>query len=197
MHLRRWSKAPTFVTASVALLGIAGVVVAEETALPPEAPILLVPKVEVVFESSPRLELNIAGRGSRGAKNRSEVKFRVKGNVNATIAAEPAGRNPFVSIPSAGRCLGRAVGVDPSNRKESIGYALTLKWPADGRKAQTVGMDTDCPGGSTPAIKVPLFGKTRTGVLAIESRAEWNEKGAIVPPPGKYVGSIMLTVTAD
>jgi hypothetical protein len=190
-------RARPIVAAGVALLALASVAAAEESIAFPEAPILLVPFVKVAFDGPAQLDLNVAAGQAKHPRDRSHLKFQVTGNVNATVTVEPAGRRPFIQIPGADRCLARAVGVEPTNKGEAIGYNIRLKFPAEGRKAKTVSIDTDCPGKPAPAIKVPLFGKTRTGVLSIESRNEWNANDADLALPGKYVGSIMLTVTAD
>jgi hypothetical protein len=188
-------KALPIVAAGVALVAFASMAAAEESAVLPEALMLRAPYVKVAFDGPANLQLNVAEGQQKHRGDRSQVTFQVTGNMNATVTVEPGGRRPFIRVPGAGHCLARAVGVEPTNKGESIGYNISLKFP--GRQTQTVGIDTDCPGGPTPAIKLPLFGKARTGVLAIESRNEWNTNDVDLSLPGKYVGSIMLTVTAD
>jgi hypothetical protein len=165
----------------------------------PGLPVPIMPPVQVRFEGTPEIRLDVTSAGLlRTDATGSRVRFQVFGAGDVTISAAPGGAKSFVRIPARNACFGAARGVDPTNRKEALGYKLTLRWPSDGLGVQTASIDTDCPGGPTRPLTLHLNGRgARSGEIIVHSNREWNPRGADLPLPGGYVGSVVLTVTTD
>jgi hypothetical protein len=156
--------------------------------------------VEVV----PIAEISLIGNGLLALKvppaastiPSTGVNFRVIGNASASLVAEPS---DFVTIPTlnypTGEVMGRAV-----LNGNSLGYRLRLDFPSvgvEGSDFASAALPGYKVGPTQPPLSVNLtaFGGERLGSIHLVASHEWTPTGGL-PPPGVYVGEVILTVTA-
>ncbi len=156
-------------------------------------------EVDISVQILPIASLEILGGGTleltmppAGSTIPSDgVDFKVVGNSNATVTAEP---DSFLLV--GGQHRGRA-----SLSGQDLGYALEVRFPAAGAPGSPVQISA-LPGfeagPTTPPLTVDLTqtGMARIGTLHLESDPYWTPSGGL-PLPGVYVADITLTLSVD
>lgn len=150
----------------------------------------IVPIAQLEFLDTPLLYLEVPPPGSTVPS--SGVDFRVTGNADATMVAEP---DAFIEVAGEG-FMGKAI-----LGAGSIGYKIELRFPrtgVPGSPVQISALPGYEAGPTTPPLTVDLglTGGMRDGVIHMESNQYWTEDGGI-PLPGLYEGHITLTLTAS
>lgn len=151
--------------------------------------IAVVPIASLTIVGSDLLELTVPP--SKSTVNTSgTVQYLVTGNAAATVTAEP---DQFVNIPSKG-WMGKAV-----LGAGAIGYQIQLMFPDSSVGTSFIGISTLpllTQSGTVPPLTVPLplTGGQRSGTIDLLASAAWTPDGGL-PPPGVYVGQVVLTVT--
>lgn len=153
----------------------------------------VLPIAEIQVIGSPLLYLRIPPPGSTLPV--SGVNFKVTGNANATVTAEP---DSFVTIPTdiypAGEHMGRAV-----LNGNPVGYRLRIDFPVagvPGSPTQNAALPGYEPGPTAPlSVNLGLTSGMRNGRLHMEASPAWTPSGGL-PLPGIYAGTVVLTVSA-
>jgi hypothetical protein len=139
------------------------------------------------FLDTPLLYLEVPPPGSTLPSN--GVNFVVTGNASATLFAEP---DAFIQVAGPKEWLGKAI-----LGSEAIGYDIQLEFPDVGPGLQVAKLPGNVPDHTDPlTVDLTLTNGEREGVIHLLASHEWTP-GGLLPLPGIYVGSVVLTLTAD